>query len=97
MLEAMPATLFAEWQAYHEGTGDTDDQQNAATISSAIVNEIRELRTVVEKFIGYKQHDKPTRADDYIRRYRKPSRKQSGVRIQTPQEQLAIVRRHSGG
>lgn len=70
MLDALEPHQFAEWVAYYDGLGETDDQQNAATMTAAIVNELRELRGLIGARYGVKKPPKPTKATDYLRRWR---------------------------
>lgn len=89
MLAELTPRQFAEWQAWLEGIGESDDQMNTATATSAIVNELRELRRLLLARYGSKTKVKSVAASAYLRRWRPPARKKR----QSVAEQLSILKR----
>lgn len=71
-MDSLTPAQFAEWQAYLDGIGETDDQLNAATTTSLVVNELRHLRYTVAALVSKDaKPDKAIKPEDLLRRWRK--------------------------
>lgn len=85
MLAGMPSELLHEWRAYLDYLGETDDQLNTATITTTIVNELRELRGLIGARYGIKQRPKFAKSDDYVRKIRAGNERRAS-RVMTPDQ-----------
>jgi hypothetical protein len=93
MLAEMTPQQLAEWRAYIEGLGETDDQQNAAIGTASIVNAINDLRYIVTAFMSKDaKPDKPTTPEEYVRKWRTDKPKKA--RVKSTAELFAMFKQH---